>query len=83
MYLNLPTLTAVFPSSSEFLVKAPLLLPKLTRLRLLDAPTNMLCGLDFDAASGEVVEAYILCGRALRIASGVAGGDTAVVMAAG
>lgn len=70
---NLPTLTAVFPSSS-----CPLLLATENRLLALGWPVIiMLCGRDLGCtASGEtLVGEIMLCGR--RVASGVAGGEAA------
>lgn len=55
----------------------------LNRLLLRGGPIIMLCGRDFVTVSGDTAErvgAYMLCGLALRIASGVAGGDTAIAI---
>lgn len=49
----------------------------LRRLLLLGGPI-MLCGRDFWKVSGEMLELYMLCGRAVRTPSGVAGGETAI-----
>lgn len=47
-------------------------------LLLRGGPIIILCGRDFWTTSGETLVAYMLCGRALRSASGVAGGETAM-----
>lgn len=60
----------------------PLLLAMLMRLLLRGGPI-ILCGRDFWTASGETPDAYMLRGRALRIVSGVAGGETAMAMLVG
>ena len=77
--MYLPTFTAVFPSSSDTRVVPPLLLATLIRL-LLRCGAIMLCGRDLCAASGETFDAYTLCGRTLRVASGVAGGETGIAI---
>jgi len=78
--MHLPTLTAVFPSSSDSRVAPPLLLATLIRLLLRGGPI-MLCGRDFGTVSGETFDACMLCGRAFRLGSGVAGGEAAVAIA--
>lgn len=74
-------MTAVFPSSSFVLVPAalPVLLAMLNRLLLLAGPI-ILCGRDLCAVSGDGFVVYMLCGRADRTLSGVAGGETAMAI---